>query len=1089
MKSAPYLVFISILFSWINFFGQPINSQKWIKVSSPTYSDLNNLTFFSKNSGIASSEEIIYYNGTQWIKMENQPPQNVTLLSAQNFNSIFITTNNELQESEMYYWNGIKWKNFYHPLANSISAIKFSKASNGVVASLGEVAVYKNNSWTFLSPPTYKSIISLEIEKDSIIWALSYQGGLYKYADKWEQIKNSLDVHKIDYFKNNIYVISDKYLGKVESDTIKVISNHDQLSNASSFKVIDENHFVVIFLDGKILRCSNKKWIDLESPIDSRINSIVMFDKNEGWCVGDEGNILHYTNQLYEELDNNIWKGFDKITLHSTAKIVDDEYGVVTEDFNNDGLVDIFTCGLYENNHLYINYGDIRFKDEATERGVSGQNEGNKELQEYNLGACAGDFDNDGNIDLYVSSLNSKNKLFKNTGGGFFVDYTSIANAGGDETDRSNSVVTADVNNDGNLDIFITNENSTNRLLLNNGAGIFKEITNDTGLKTKHGGTGAAFADIDNDGDQDLFIANWSRTNILYKNQFIEEGSIYFIDISEQSNVSGNSFTKSNGVVFKDINNDSYVDLFVTNRKTSNELYLNNGKGIFSDITEIYLGKDSSKSYGVVIEDFDGDFFNDIYITNVGENTLFKNNNGSSFINKTKVYNVNLGGYSTGTATADFDNDGDLDIYVANYIGESSTILVNKNKVNNFITLKIEGVNINRSGIGSKIYVYKAGYLNDNDQLVYFSEVSGGSGYGSMNELKKIIPLSNIDSIDLKIIFPSGESQIIKNIKLLTDLNISDEEGVSKLWVMTKKYFYRLFFDPHNLFILIKWLFVIILIIFSVLYGIKKYHWLPKRIIVSSFFIGLNYSLLSAVFEYKAFVYSTLLPLVSTITLITVFHLFYDKVMLRKKIELERQKLQEKLSRDLHDDLASTLGSVSIYLELLKQAITNKSENIWQLFNKANGLLNNSKQTITDLIWTIKPHPEPLENFSARIRENFVEIFREKNISFRVIEDQINNSLFLTAIEKHNVYLVIKEALNNILKHAEANKVEIFISKMNGEIAFFITDNGKGFNIGNYKKQGNGLKNLISRSNEIDAQVKINSEPGKGTQIELKLKK
>ena len=136
-----------------------------------------------------------------------------------------------------------------------------------------------------------------------------------------------------------------------------------------------------------------------------------------------------------------------------------------------------------------------------------------------------------------------------------------------------------------------------------------------------------------------------------------------------------------------------------------------------------------------------------------------------------------------------------------------------------------------------------------------------------------------------------------------------------------------------------------------------------------------------------------------------------------------------------------------------------------------------------------KANPEPLENFAARIRENFADIFREKNISFRVIEDQIKNNLFLTAIEKHNVYLVIKEALNNILKHANATKVEIFISKAENEIAFFITDNGEGFNIGNYKKHGNGLKNLISRSNEINADVKLNSEPGKGTQIDLKLKK
>ena len=682
-----------------------------------------------------------------------------------------------------------------------------------------------------------------------------------------------------------------------------------------------------------------------------------------------------------------------------------------------------------------------------------------------------------------------KNKLFKNIGDGVFVDYTSIAKAGGKDSDRSNSVITADVNNDGSLDIFITNENTTNRLLLNNGAGIFEEITIDAGLLTEHGGTSASFADIDNDGDLDLYVANWSRTNILYKNQFNETNSISFVDVSEHSDVSGNSYTKSNGVVFKDINNDSFLDLFVTNRKTSNKLYLNDGKGNYSDVSINYFGEDSSKSYGAVIEDFDGDTFNDIYIANIYENIFLKNNSGKIFVDRTKEYGANMGGYSTGIASADFDNDGDLDIYIANYIGVSSTILVNKSRVNNFITINIEGVNINRSGIGSKIYAYEPGFLNDPSRLIYFTEISGGSGYGSMNEFKKVIPILNFDSIDLKIVFPNEKTQIIKDVKLLSKLNISEEIGITRFWVLTKKYFHRLVFDNHNLFVLIKWLFVIIIIIISVLYGIKKYLWLPKIILISSFLIGLNYSLLSSVFEYKAFIYSTLLPIVSTITLTLVFHLFYDKVMLRKKMELEKQKLQEKLSRDLHDDLASTLGSVSIYLELLKQAINNKSDNVWQLFNKANGLLNNSKQTITDLIWTIKPQPEPLENFAARIRENFTDIFREKEISFRVIEDQISNSLFLTALEKHNVYLVIKEALNNILKHAKANKVEIFISKIENEIAFFISDNGKGFNSGNYKKHGNGLKNLISRSNEINAEVKFNSEPGKGTQIELKLKK
>ena len=1089
-KERFHLFILVILFiTSLKTFTQPTETPKWIRTESSTFSDLKKIIMFSPISGIAAGKQIIQYNGNSWEKIKHQPPVEISLIAANNRASIFVSSNNMYQESEMFYWNGSAWMKFYQPLANTITAMVFKDEFNGVVSGLGEVAVLKNNSWHFLTPPTSTQLISLAVQNDSVIWALAFDGILHKYEEVWTPIKNNAEILKMGLFNDKIYVVGNNFLGVVESDSIKIIANNEDLSLVNSFTVLKDETLIIIGLDGRIVKYKNKKWTNLDSPVNTKLNSIVMLNNIDGWCVGIDGTLLHYTSSNKNNNPHKVWNGFDKVTLHDNSKIIDDEYGVVTADFNNDGLVDIFTCGLYENNHLYINAGNIRFVNEAAERGVSGKLDDNKAIKEYNLGACAADFDNDGNIDLYVSSLNGKNKFYKNTGNGFFVDYTFISNAGGENTDRTNSIATADVDNDSDLDIFITNENSTNRLFLNNGAGLFSEITVDAGLMTESGGTGCSFGDIDNDGDIDLYVTNWSAKNILYKNQLKETSTLHFTDITDQANVGGYNYTKSNGLAFADIDNDADLDLFVANRKTSNRLYLNNGKGIFTDITEQYLGLDSAKSYGVVINDFDGDSFKDIYVSNVGVNYFFKNTNGKGFINLTSKFNADIKGYSTGSSSADFDNDGDIDLYISNYIGESSTILINKKDSKNHIEIKIEGIASNRSGIGTKIYAYEPGYLNDSSRIVFYAEISGGSSYGSMSELNQIVPTFKHDQLDIKIIFPSSKTQTYNNVNKSNILFVSEGVDSSKNWIRIKNYIYRIFFDWHQLFNLIKWIFVLGLILFSILHGRKKYKWLPKIIIGSSFFIALNYYLLSSVFEYKDFIYSSLLPLASTITLISVFHLFYDKIMLRKKVELERQELQEKLSRDLHDDLASTLGSISIYLELLKHSIKNKSENVWTLFNKANDLLNNSKQTITDLIWTIKPSPEPLTNFAARTRENFADIFRERNISFSVSENESIQKIQLTAIEKHNIYLIIKESLNNILKHANATKVLLSISMVDHNIIFRIQDNGIGFNYSQKEKEGNGLSNLVHRGTEINADVVINSGNGNGTVIEIRLKK
>lgn len=1086
-KNLNYIIFIFFI---INFTFQaqvqdPINC---VKVASDINSNLTHIILFPSKSGIISSGKILVLENNKWNFLKKQPLLPVNLIDAKSKNSIFISCNTKNQESEMFFWDGKTWEKFYHPLANTITDIHFDNKSNGIICGLGEIAILQNNKWKFLTPPTNRNIKNVIMKKDLSIWALSVGEGIFKYISKWQKISNSENVKLIKLFNNKIYSVGTDFLGVLNSDSLKIIRKNKELQNINAFNVIDTNQLIAVGKNGLILNYSDNHFEKITGNVTSNLNSIEMLNKHEGWIVGDNGIILRLTKQKNKNNFIEKWKGFEERTLYSYSKIIDDGYGVVAQDFNGDGKTDIFTSGLYENNHLYINKGNLYFDDEATERSVAGKIIDEFGKRELNLGACAGDFDNDDEIDIYVSSLNTKNKLYHNMGGGFFVDYTKIANCGGNENDRTNSVITGDVNNDGSLDIFICNENTTNRLFLNNRAGIFNEVTDTVNLTSKFGGTGASFADIDFDGDIDLFVANWSDKNRLYKNLLKETGKLKFIDYTDSANVGGNSFTKSNGVVFADIDNDADVDLYVTNRKTCNEFYLNNGKGIFTNQTEEYFGKDSLKSYGAVIADFDNDGYKDLYLSNVGENKFYKNFKGKKFIDQTELYGAMVSGYSTGLATSDLDNNKNIDLYVANYLGTSSTILRNKPNLSKTVKLKLEGIKDNASAIGAKIFVYKTNNFISNSNLISYHEINGGSGYGSMNDLVSIIPCLNNERIDIKVIFPSGTTIISNYILPGTTITIKDISGYNKRFYLFERFIIRHIYDPHRLFELLKWIFVLILLFGSSYIGRKKYSWSIKIIIISVALVLITYYIFQHFLEFENIFFSSILPLTSIAVLMGFMHLLSERIKLKRENEIEKQILREKLSRDLHDDLASTLSSATIYLELLKQSLNNNFNNSWEFLNKTEILLNNAKQTITDLIWTIKPQPENVSDFITRVRENFIHIFKEKNIHFEISEVDINKNIYLSPIQKHNIYLIIKESLNNILKHSKASVVKINVEQINKKLQFNINDNGIGFEIDKLNRKGNGLLNMAKRSKETDADISIRSEIGIGTEIKIILK-
>jgi len=146
-------------------------------------------------------------------------------------------------------------------------------------------------------------------------------------------------------------------------------------------------------------------------------------------------------------------------------------------------------------------------------------------------------------------------------------------------------------------------------------------------------------------------------------------------------------------------------------------------------------------------------------------------------------------------------------------------------------------------------------------------------------------------------------------------------------------------------------------------------------------------------------------------------------------------------------------------------------------------MVGNAAAAITDLIWTINPRPETLDDLMARIQKDFASVFKEKEIAFIIDIRGPISKILLKARWKQNIYLILKEALNNCLKYAKADEVKVVIDKASKKIAITIIDNGVGFDQEFVKNKGHGLVNMDIRAKEMQADLRIQTEKDKGTSI------
>jgi len=326
-------------------------------------------------------------------------------------------------------------------------------------------------------------------------------------------------------------------------------------------------------------------------------------------------------------------------------------WGANFVDIDADGDVDLYITQVGASNRLYLNDGQGSFTDITVSAGL---------LDPSNSrGASFADVNGDGHLDLYQLGTDVPNRLYLGDGQGHF---ERQFDAGVEDSGSGQTACFADIDGDGDNDLFFTNYDKTNMLYINNGRGEFTDATEEAGLTTDgdSGGFQCEFGDIDNDGDLDLYVANSVDRNYLY----INDGTGKFTERAQQRGCQGEEGISA-GTRMGDFNGDGYLDIWAA-ALAPNHLYMNDGTGHFTDNTEAAgLGDVGTLTIGSNIADVDGDGDLDLIQGRMAfATTLFQNDGNGVFTDITSESGIGFRLFTHGIAFGDIDGDGDLDLHL-----------------------------------------------------------------------------------------------------------------------------------------------------------------------------------------------------------------------------------------------------------------------------------------------------------------------------------------------------------------------------------------------------------------------------------------
>jgi len=220
------------------------------------------------------------------------------------------------------------------------------------------------------------------------------------------------------------------------------------------------------------------------------------------------------------------------------------------------------------------------------------------------------------------------------------------------------------------------------------------------------------------------------------------------------------------------------------------------------------------------------------------------------------------------------------------------------------------------------------------------------------------------------------------------------------------------------------------------------------------------------------------------VAIVTLLYAFY-----RYRINQVRQfeRMRSNISSDLHDDIGSTLTSISYYIELVKMKLNEDDASLKPMLDKIGGSARNTVKAMSDIVWIINPKNDTTENLVNRMKHYAAEMLGTRNIQYTFNTNEAIEKTEIDMQQRKNIYLIYKEAVHNSVKYAQCNNIEINLVQSDHRLSLSVHDDGKGFDI-LHENDGNGLNNMKRRAEEINAEFEICSAQGKGTHIKLTCK-
>ena len=792
------------------------------------------------SSGGEKGEFLIFENG-RWLPVDNYDYSDFPIVKKYNSQETWYVTHetyNGFFKPHLYSYSNkqkreielpqIMWDKTDYSMWFSLSFTPSGKAH--MVGQKGNIIFYNGKTWNEIYSPVKNEsntdIIGGDLHdvfmiNDSLGWAVGKVGAILKYSNRKWQIYNSpvdVDLNKVSFINENTGWIAGERgtILKYENGVWKNIKTEFRI-NFYTINIVNENKVYFAGAKSSIILFENGEWKQNESikifEDDFQDISIITENgKDKIWIIGNNG--IYTNTQSYN---------FSFTDITSQASLRKEGVGGIFFDYNNDSYPELFLINEKSPNLFYENRQHNSFSEVFT--FLNSKND-EQFFSQFN---AFGDVNNDGFTDVLEVMDDLRFQLSFGEGNFNFAENKRQNYLKPDyiqsDLNFSLSAKFADFDNDGNLDLYISNVTSEDMLFKNDGTGNFKNVYKNSGINKfiKPRSFGSVFSDFDNDGFIDLLIIYRGPKNGKHISLFLNKGNFKFAEKDDPAfyvNVAPATFSTT----VSDFNNDGFTDILVFNNTVKLKLLINNGDASFKDCTDsVGLSKPIAHPEpvnGIVdAADINNDGWIDLFVGS----KLFLNSPEFHFKEIAEEIGINFTGNPSFTDT---DNDGDMDLFIGSSVfsmGEGVRAALYRNNLigGNFLKVKLNTDLSNRSGIGTKIFL--TGFdKNGKQKYKTVKEAGLGSSPMLMRDFTKIhfgIDTSLTYSLEVK--FPSGVSKNINQPEINKTVEVIESSQPAHSLILAGKSFNRTLLLIDWFVEIIKFILFGLFLYFLITYGLK----------------------------------------------------------------------------------------------------------------------------------------------------------------------------------------------------------------------------------------------------------------------------